>query len=208
MTWHAEILGRRQQRVLAQIGPGLSHRGFFLVGGTAVALQLGHRRSVDFDWFTRERFDPLHVAQELREEGIAFVTGSVAPGTLHGSVRGVRVSLIRHDYPLLSKLRTWQNGIRIAARADLAAMKLAAVAQRGAKKDFVDIYALGQRLNSLKPMLRWYQEKFAIEDFAHLLRSLVYFDDADPERLPRMLWKVDWRTIKKTIQGWLHDIPR
>src|SRR5437660_1652399 len=59
MTWHPQILAHRQQRVLAQIGPALSRRGFFLVGGTAVALHLGHRRSVDFDWFTSERFDPL-----------------------------------------------------------------------------------------------------------------------------------------------------
>ena len=83
MSWHPEILGRRQERVLAHIGRVFSRRGFYLAGGTAVALHLGHRRSVDFDWFTRERFDPLALAQELREEGIAFVTDSVATNTLH-----------------------------------------------------------------------------------------------------------------------------
>ncbi len=208
MTWHPEILARQQRRVLAQIGPALSRRGFFLVGGTAVALQLGHRRSVDFDWFTLERFDPLGVAQELREDGIPFLTKDVATGTLHGLVGSVQVSLIRHAYPLLSKLRAWPGGIRIAARADLCAMKLAAVAQRGAKKDFVDIYALGQRSNSLRQMLECYRRKFNIEDIAHLLCSLVYFADADPERLPRMLWTVDWRTIKDTIRRWLEKVPR
>ena len=207
MIWHPEILARRQQRVLAQIGPVLSRRGFFLVGGTAVALHLGHRRSVDFDWFTLESFEPLHVAQDLREEGIAFVTGSVAQGTLHGQVSGVRVSLIRHNYPLLAKFGKRPGGILVAARADLAAMKLAAVAQRGAKKDFVDIYALGQR-SSLKQMLRWYQKKFAMADIGHLLRALIYFDDAEPERLPRMLWDVQWRTVKETIQRWLQKLPR
>jgi hypothetical protein len=205
MTWHPEILGRRQERVLAQIGPVLSRRGFYLVGGTAVAFHLGHRRSVDFDWFTPERFDPLEVAQDLREEGIAFVTGNVAPGTLHGLVRGVHVSLIRHNYPLLAGLRVRRGGIRVAARADLSAMKLSAVAQRGAKKDFVDIYALGQHSNSLRQMLQWYRRKFSVEDLDHVLRSLVYFDDADPERLPRILWEVDWRTIKNTIRRWVKD---
>jgi len=208
MSWHPEILGGRQERVLAQIGPVLSRRGFYLVGGTAVALHLGHRRSVYFDWFRSERIDPFELAQELREEGIAFLTEDVAIGTLHGLVGGVRVSLIRHQYPLLAKLRTWRNGILIASRADLAAMKLAAVAQRGAKKDFVDIYALGQRSDSLRQMLRWYQEKFSVEDFAHLLRSLAYFDDAETERLPRMLWPVNWRTMKATIQQWLKNMPR
>jgi hypothetical protein len=208
MTWHPEILARRQERVLAQIGPVLSRRGFYLVGGTAVALHLGHRRSVDFDWFTLERFNPLVVAQELREEGIPFVTDSVATNTLHGLVRGVRVSLIRHNYPLLARLRAWRGGILVAARADLAAMKLAAVAQRGAKKDFVDIYALGKRSGSLRQMVRWYHKKFAIEDFAHLLRSLAYFDDADRERLPVMLWDMNWRTVKETIRRWLQKATR
>jgi hypothetical protein len=208
MTWHPEILARRQARVLDQIGPVLSRRGFCLVGGTAVALHLGHRRSVDFDWFTLERFDPLGVAQELREEGIPFVTESVATGTLHGLVRGVRVSLLRHNYRLLAGLRPWRGGIHIAARADLAAMKLSAVAQRGAKKDFVDIYALGRRADSLSQMLHWYKQKFAIEEIAHLLFSLAYFDDADAERIPRMLWDVSWRTMKATLQRWIENVPR
>jgi hypothetical protein len=208
MTWHPEILPPRQLRVLDQIGTVLSRRGFFLVGGTAVALHLGHRRSVDFDWFTSAQFDPLEMAQELRDKGIAFVTEEVATGTLHGMVNRVRVSLIRHNYPLLARLRNWRGGILIASRADLAAMKLSAVAQRGAKKDFVDVYALGRRANSLGQMLRWYQDKFAIEDYAHLLRSLAYFDDADPERLPRMLWNVKWRTVKETIKRWIQSVPR
>jgi hypothetical protein len=150
--------------------------------------------------------DPLQLAEELRQKAIAFVTGQVAPGTLHGSVRGVHVSLLRYRYPLLARLRPWPGGIHIAARADLAAMKLSAVAQRGAKKDFVDIYALGKRSGPLEQMLQWYQEKFAVEDFAHLLYSLAYFDDADRERLPRMLWDVPWRDIKETIRRWLRTV--
>ena len=207
MTWHPEILGRRQKSVLAQIGAVLSRRSFYLAGGTAVALHLGHRRSVDFDWFTLDRFDPLQVAQELRDLGIPFVTEAESTGTLHGSVRGVQVSLIRHNYPFLAPLRVWR-GVRIAARADLAAMKLSAVAQRGAKKDFVDVYALGKRSCSLRQMLQWYREKYAVEDIAHLLYSLNYFDDADGERLPRMLWDVRWRTIKETIRRWVQRVPR
>lgn len=85
-------------------------------------------------------------------------------------------------------------------------MKLLAVSQRGAKKDFVDLYALGQSSCSLRQMLRWYKKKFAVEDIAHVLRSLVYFDDADKERMPKMLWDVSWRTVKKTIQGWLRNV--
>ena len=207
MTWHREILGLRQLRVLAQLGPWLAHQGFYLAGGTAVALHLGHRRSVDLDWFTRAGIaEPLRLAQELREQRVPFVVRQVAPGTLHGSVRGVRVSLLGYRYPLLAGLRPWRGGIRIAARPDLAAMKLAAVAQRGAKKDFIDVYALGTQSFSLRKMLRWYQQKYAVQDIAHLLYSLAYFDDADRERMPVLRWDVDWPEMRETIRGWLRRL--
>jgi hypothetical protein len=207
MTWHREILARRQQRVLDQLGPLLAQQDFFLAGGTAVALHLGHRRSMDLDWFTTEKLaDPLHLTQVLRDQGVDFVPAQVARGTLHGWVRGVRVSLLEYRYPLLAALRPWRGGGRIAARSDLAAMKLAAVAQRGTKKDFVDVYALGRRGLSLRQMLQWYQEKYAVEDVAHVLYALAYFDDADRERMPRLLWDADWRTMKKTIRRWLGNL--
>jgi hypothetical protein len=208
MIWHPEILTPRQQWALVQLGRILTPRGFHLAGGTALALQLGHRRSVDLDWFTSDRIlDPLRVAQELRETGAPFVTTQVAPGTLHGTVRGVRVSLLEYRYPLLRPIRSWRLGeCRLASLADLAALKLAAVAQRGSKKDFVDIYSLALRRFSLRQMLRWYQQKYAVQDIAHVLYSLIYFDDADRERLPRILWQMDWRTIKAALRRWLKEI--
>jgi hypothetical protein len=209
MTWHREILSPRQQRVLAKLGPLMTQRGFYLAGGTAVALHLGHRRSVDFDWFTPKSLpDPLGVALELREDKVAFTTREVGAGALHGSVHGVRVSLLAYRYPLVAPLRSLGGGIRIAARPDLAAMKLAAVAQRGARKDFVDVYALGSRSHSLTQMLGWYQRKYAVEDIAHVLYSMGYFHDAERQRMPRLFWDVDWRTIKATIRGWLHERSR
>lgn len=212
--WHPEVLAQRQQRVLERMGPLLTKRGFFLVGGTAIALHLGHRRSVDLDWFSPTLPDPATLADDLRTHGIRFVTTDVAPGTLHGTVGGVRVSMLRHRYPAIGSVRKFSRGIDIAGIPDLAALKLLAVAQRGAKKergakkDFVDIYALGKRADSLQQLLQWYRRKFAVEDDAHLIRSLSYFDDAQKERLPRMLWDVNWRIVKATIQRWLQDVPR
>jgi hypothetical protein len=204
VEWHFESLAHRQQRVLAKIGPLLSRRGFYLAGGTAVALHLGHRRSIDFDWFSPDDLpDPMRLASELVQEGIPLVTEQVAPGTLHGTVQGVRVSLLRYRYPLLVKLRTLPESIRIAGRPDLAAMKLSAVAQRGAKKDFIDIYALGSRSLSLRRMIHYYCTKFNVSDIAHLLYSLSYFDDANLEKMPRMLWRTTWPRIKMRIQRWL-----
>ena len=204
VRWHAEALPRRQQRVAAALAPVLTKRGFYLAGGTAVALHFGHRRSVDLDWFAPEFPEPERLADELRDHGVRFITDSIAPGTLHGVVHGVRVTLLRHRYPMTSKLKTGFLDIRIAGLADLAAMKLLALAQRGAKKDFVDIYALG-RSRSLRQMIRSYQAKYSIDDLGHVLRALVYFEDANRERMPRMFWKTRWRDVKMTIQTWVRQ---
>jgi hypothetical protein len=146
---------------------------FYLGGGTALAIHLGHRRSVDFDWFTRERIaDPLHLARDLNNQDIAFVTGNIERGTLHGSVSGVQVSFLEYRYPLLQPLVAWPMfGCTLASPEDLACMKLSALAQRGAKKDFVDIYALGIKYCSLSDMLGWYQQKYAVTDLTHVLYS-------------------------------------
>jgi len=85
-------------------------------------------------------------------------------------------------------------------------MKIAAVAQRGSKKDFVDIYALASRAVSLRQMLSWYQSKYAIADVAHVLYSLSYFDDADRERMPTMIWKVKWPAVKNAIRRWVQEL--
>lgn len=207
MNGHPEVLSSSQKRVLAELGPFLSERGFYLAGGTAVALHLGHRRSVDLDWFTAERLpDPLLLAQQIRDFPVPFVPGQVEPGTLHGSARRVRQSLLEYRYRLLGPLSQWQRCARVASRRDLAAMKIAAVAQRGSKKDFVDIYALASRSFSLRQMLSWYQSKYDIADVAHVLYSLSYFDDADRERMPAMIWKVKWPNVKDTIRTWVHEL--
>jgi hypothetical protein len=94
----------------------------------------------------------------------------------------------------------------LASFEDLACMKLSAVAQRGARKDFCDIYALGKNIFSLSQMLGFYQKKFSIRDIGSVLYGLVYFDDAESERMPRMLLDVSWREIRNTILGWVKEI--
>ena len=203
-------MGTVQRRVCRTLGPLMARWGFYLGGGTALALHLGHRRSVDLDWFTEAPIaDPLRLAQDVRDEGVAFVTGRVERGTLHGAVSGVRVSLLEYRYPFLKRPIFWADmECRVAALEDLACMKLAAVTQRGAKKDFMDIYALGLQRIPLQKMLRLYQQKYAIQDIAHVLYGLVYFQDADKERMPTLLWRAHWRAIKKTIQQWVSTETR
>ncbi len=102
--------------MLAELGPFLTRQNFYLAGGTALPLDLGHRRSIDLDWFTAERMpDPLRLAQRLRD-ATSFVTAEVAAGTLYGSVRGVRVSFFEYRYPMLGRPRVWQKCARRLAQ--------------------------------------------------------------------------------------------
>jgi hypothetical protein len=163
---------------------------------------------VDLDWFTPNPFaDGMILAQSLRNFDIDLEIEQVSPGTLHGSINGVRMTFLQYQYPLLKPIEHWyEMSCPIASLEDLACMKLSAVAQRGARKDFCDIFALGKNVFSLSQMLNFYQKKFSIKDIGSVLYGLVYFDDAESERMPRMLLDVSWREIRNTILGWVKEI--
>jgi hypothetical protein len=98
--------------------------------------------------------------------------------------------------------------MRDGSLEDLACMKLSAISSRGAKKDFIDLYALGTQHFTLAQMLGFYQQKFETTDLLHVLSSLAYFDDAEPEDTPKLHWELDWETVKRTVQKWVTDYVR
>jgi hypothetical protein len=208
MSLHGEILPAEQRELLRRLGPVAHDLGFHLGGGTAVALHLGHRQSLDLDWFTgQEVEDPLELAQDIRSRDVQLTVDSTHRGTLHGFVGGVRVTFLVSRYPLLGPPRGCPEfGCALLALEDLAAMKLLAIAQRGAKKDFLDVYALGQHGLSLEAMLASYAKKYAVHDVSRVLYSLCYFDDADSQPMPRMLAPVAWEEVQRTIRRWIKDI--
>lgn len=151
---------------------------------------------MDLDWFTPEPFDDgMLLAQALKNSGVDLEIEQVSPGTLHGSIQDVRVTFLQYQYQMLKSVQHWKDiDCDLASLEDLACMKLSAIAQRGARKDFCDLYALGKTSFSLQQMLRFYQKKFAIRDVGSVLYGLVYFDDAESERMPKMLWNVNCGT--------------
>lgn len=199
---HLEVLPHAQQDVLQVMGPVAGSLGFYLGGGTAVALHLGHRRSADFDWFTPDEIaDPLVLAGSIRDRGVNLEVVSTAPGTLHGRVNGVRSSFLSYRYPLLRPLvAPEETPSKLAALEDLACMKLAAVAQRGARKDFVDVAVLLERF-SLPEMLGLFHEKYGIRDVGHVLVGLTYFDDAEREPQPALLRPLEWDDVKARVRS-------
>jgi hypothetical protein len=207
VSFAQEVLDATQAGVLKAVGPVLQSKGFYLAGGTALALQLGHRRSADLDWFVEGPFGDSNIlAAGLCAAGIDFKTEIVGRGTLHGSVSGVRVSLLEFPYPMLQqKVHFPDAACEMASLDDIAAMKLSATAQRGTRKDFVDVYALIARHATLAQLLGCYQRKFSIKEPGHILYALSYFDDAEKGPMPQMLWRVGWQTVKAHLRKSVAD---
>ena len=188
------ILTRAQQEVLELLGPISTALQFYLAGGTALALHLGHRKSADFDFFTENTFDPTLLAAKLPSERILQQTR----GTLEIFVRDVKASFFEYHYPLLEPLVPHEH-ILLASIPDIAAMKLSAISSRGSRKDFVDLYVINQERFSLPECLTFHEKKFAMPktDRYHLLRSLMYFSEADNEETPETTEPLRWDDVKR-----------
>ena len=208
MSAHLEVLDPGQRAVLERMAAPLAEERFYLGGGTAIALHLGHRKSVDLDWFTTERIDdPLRLVARVRDDDVVIEEARTDKGTVHGRVDGVRVSLIEYRYPLLAPAgRLEGSDAPIAALDDLAAMKLSAIAHRGTRRDFVDVFVLAQEFRPLPEMLEFYRRKFDVEDTMHVVYGLSYFDDADRDQMPTMLRDTDWEAVKADFRRWIKQL--
>ena len=170
---------------------------FALAGGTNLALQFGHRLSIDLDLFTTQPFLTQEVFEELRIEFPSIIKTDEAKHTLSLFIDGIKVDLLAHRYPLLAHY-TEALGIRFWAVEDVAAMKLGAISSRGAKKDFWDIAELLNHF-SLKQMLQFFTVKYSNSDPGYVVRSLTYFDDAELQADPVLLNTIEWSEVKHRI---------
>jgi hypothetical protein len=205
MIFQPAVLNEAQKTLLPALGRFAADNGFSLGGGTAVALYLGHRSSIDFDWFlTGPLEDSLGLAEQARSRGLSIASLQIAPGTLHAVIQNVRVSFFQYLYPCLEEPTVWpEYGIKVASLDDLSCMKLAAIAQRGSRKDFIDLYFIALRHKPLQTLFDLYRRKYAIDDITHLLLGLAYFDDADEEPSPLLLLEASWEAIKDQFREWV-----
>lgn len=196
LTLHTEAVPPALLDVLRHLASTPELEDFHLVGGTALALRLGHRQSVDIDLFCTRPFDAGGLLETL-VAGCGLTGGETARNTVRGLVRGVKVECLAHQYPLLREPEH-ADGFRIACLDDLAAFKANALANRGAKKDFWDLHALLAQVE-LRTVLEWHRRKYASANSWGVERSLTYFDDADAQPDPLDLRGVTWEQVKQDI---------
>lgn len=177
---------------------------FFLVGGTSLALQIGHRTSVDIDLFTQQPFDVNEISTYL-QHNYSFQSDFFQKNTLKGFSNGIKIDFITHAYRLVDPLIKEEN-IRLAGLKDIAAMKLNAIAGNGSRiKDFVDIAFLSSLL-SLDQMLGAYEYKYEAENSMIVLKSLTYFNDINFEEDVHLLnLPFQWKKISTRLYDMIKE---
>ncbi len=171
---------------------------FNLVGGTALSLQIGHRKSIDLDMFCHTDFEASIILQHLIDEGYNPSVLHNFKQTLIVEIEGVKVDFIRFRYPFAQKIQVVE-GIRLTSIKDIACMKIDAIMGRGRKKDFCDLYFLLRQFK-LNEIMIWYQQMFQHSTLFHVYKSLTWFDDANLDgELEVYDKKYSWEKAKTVI---------
>ena len=204
---HTETLESGTLQLLKNLESESCLSSFCLAGGTALALYLGHRKSVDLDLFSPLEFDALDLADFLGEK-YNFRTDFLSGHTLKGTIDGVKIDCITHKYPHVGEPFV-EDGIRLFALEDIIAMKLSAISDNGSRlKDFIDIAYLST-LFSFREMLAFYSRKFPQSNAIIPLKAITYFDDIDfEENIVLLSDEFRWNRIAKRLSDMVKDQSR
>lgn len=195
----SSIIDPKTFRLIQELHDLPQLKKFYLVGGTSLALQLGHRNSIDIDLFIQDDFDvdniiniltPMYEVKEIfRREN-----------TIIALINNIKTDFIKHAYPFILPPIT-EEGITFLSMQDIAAMKLHAIIQSGKRmKDFIDIYFLLQHF-SMKEMLDFFTKKYTYTNPMVALKAVNFLDDLDESiDPPKLLNPLPLKQIKKRIQ--------
>jgi predicted nucleotidyltransferase component of viral defense system len=199
-VWHRKVIDAETERALESLRSLDILDRFYLAGGTGLALRLGHRRSDDLDFFSAAPVDTEWLIRKMKTLS-GFAVAAVAPDTLHATLTRTKVSFLAYPYPVLFRCATF-HGVNVADPRDVACMKLAAIASRGSRRDFIDLYFVAKQ-HSVLQVLEWFQQKYAQVNYSltHILKSLNYFEIADKHPMPNMLSPLSWEEVKQFFSG-------
>ncbi len=176
---------KRTLELLIKLQSNPEFSNFYLAGGTALALQIGHRKSIDLDFFSLHDFDNNYLLEFL-EHDFEFYLDYSDKNTLKGSINDIKIDILSHKYPLVKQVVKYDRIILYSVE-DIIAMKLNAIAGNGTRsKDFIDIYFTLNNY-SIKEMLRFYKIKYKTRNILHIIKSLNYFDDVNWQDWPELI---------------------
>ncbi len=198
MNFYIETVPSATQSILESIKEISDIQKFYLSGGTALSLQLGHRESEDLDFFIKNLFQPQIIQEKLVQYG-NLEDVMIDTGTLNLFMNGVKLQFLYYPYDLLEPLIPW-NGIYLSSITDIACTKLITISDRGSKKDYIDLYEILQKI-SLQELFDKLEQKYKNIEYnqPHILKSLVYFKDAEAQPMPKMHIDLNWEQVKEFI---------
>jgi len=183
-------------RLLEKLSKIPEFNNLYLVGGTALALRLGHRESIDIDLFGKvNKENILNELYDINLKNISVLKSSKNINVF--TIDSVKVDFVNYRYDWLKDPVVIDN-IRFASFEDIAAMKLNAITGRGSKKDFIDLYFL-LKIFTLSEIFGFYREKYTDGNIFLVKKSLSYFNDAETERMPKMFKDITWAQVKREI---------
>ncbi len=181
---------------LSELRSVLNRHSFYLAGGTGLALQLGHRYSLDLDFFTEKIFNTEILSKELIDKSAKIKVAE--EDTVHTEIYDVFISFFYYPYPLVFPVIGFQ-GISVADFRDIAAMKLIATSQRAEKKDYFDMVFIFKCISpaDLKGIMEKKFPKGRL-NWHHITKSLFYFDDVEHSPDPKCD-KMSWKEVKNYL---------
>ncbi|MDE1975391.1 MAG: nucleotidyl transferase AbiEii/AbiGii toxin family protein [Patescibacteria group bacterium] len=200
LNLHLDILPPKTKKAFEFLSgqEWLGKSRWYLAGGTALALQVGHRRSVDLDFFTEDKdFDNDRLLEHF-SSAPDWQTDINKEGTVYGTLMGAKISFIAYPFFIPAEKPLASGSIRMLTPADIAVMKIVAISQRGRKRDFVDLYWLVHHGHDLEGVIRKLKGQYpsVAHDYHHILKSLVYFEDAEADPMPELYFSVIWKEVK------------
>ena len=198
---HPRVLSKESWSTVRRLAAAGVTDAWTLAGGTALALQIGHRYSEDLDFFRSGFFDVEGQLARTARVGDVRVLSRTGD-TLHVLLARLRISFLRAEAPLLFPGSEYR-GLRLADPRDIAVMKVLAIGGRGSRKDFVDLYCLLRGGMNLPEILSFVERRFANIDHNayHLQKSLVWFEDAEAEPMPHMIRDIEWQSVRREIEA-------
>lgn len=189
----------------------LGKTDWYLAGGTALALQAGHRKSVDLDFFIKDSsFDNVGLLDKISKAGGGLEVDLSRESTVFATLFDAKISFIAYPFFVSKQDYVRYGSVKILDKTDIAVMKIVAISQRGRKRDFFDLYWCAKNIEPLEKTIQRLPAQYpsVAHDYHHIMKSMMYFEDAEKDPNPEIYFKVDWKTVKEFFNKEIPNITK